>query len=117
MAVSGPEHEADILGSGEGVGNRLEWSSEHESVGTGTQEITASVPNERVETALDFGPMGMATAYFNLKEKGDGTEVTWGLVSNLGNNPIARWMGLMLDSWVGADYEKGLANLAAVAEN
>lgn len=107
LTYSGPE---------EGVGNRLEWSSDHESVGSGTQEITASVPNEHVETALDFGPMGTATAYFNLEEKGDGTEVTWGLVSNLGNNPIARWMGLMLDRWVGADYEKGLANLTAVAE-
>ena len=108
LAYSGPE---------EGVGNRLEWSSDHESVGSGSQEITASIPDKRVETALDFGPMGTANAYFNLEGKGDGTEITWGLVSNLGNNPIARWMGLMLDRWVGADYEKGLANLAAVAEN
>ena len=112
-----PNTKLTYTGPEEGVGNRLEWSSDHESVGSGTQEITASVPNEHVETALDFGPMGTATAYFNLEAKGDGTEVTWGLVSNLGNNPIARWMGLMLDRWVGADYEKGLANLAAVSEN
>ncbi len=112
-----PDTKLTYSGPEEGVGNRLEWSSDHESVGTGSQEITASVPDKRVETALDFGPMGTADAYFNLEEKGDGTEVTWGLVSNLGNNPIARWMGLMLDRWVGADYEKGLANLAAVAED
>ena len=112
-----PDTKLEYSGPGEGVGNRLEWSSDHERVGSGTQEITASIPDKRVETALDFGAMGAATAYFNLEAKGDGTEVTWGLVSNLGINPVARWMGLMLDNWIGADYEKGLANLAAVAES
>ena len=105
LSYSGPE---------EGVGNRLEWSSENESVGQGTQEITLSVPHERVETALDFGSMGTAKAYFDLAADGAETRVTWGLVSDLGHNPVARWMGLMLDSWVGADYERGLGNLKAV---
>ncbi|MDE2914258.1 MAG: SRPBCC family protein [Paracoccaceae bacterium] len=105
LVYSGPE---------QGVGNRLEWTSDHESVGSGSQEITLSVENERVETALDFGSMGTAEAYFDLSETDGRTEVTWGLVSHLGYNPIARYMGLMLDSWVGADYERGLANLNSV---
>ncbi len=107
LTYSGPET---------GVGNRMEWESDHERVGSGSQEITASIPDERVETALDFGSMGVARAYFDLRSTDSGTEVTWGLISDLGYNPMARWMGFMLDRWVGADYEKGLANLAAVVE-
>ena len=33
-----------------------------------------------------------------------------------GNNPMMRWMGLMFDKWVGADYETGLASLKELAE-
>ena len=46
----------------------------------------------------------------------EGTKITWGFDSDLGMNPIARWMGLMFDSWIGADYETGLANLKNLVE-
>ena len=35
---------------------------------------------------------------------------------DLGNNPIARYVGLMFDKWIGGDYEKGLARLKQVME-
>ncbi len=108
LAYSGPES---------GVGNRLAWESDHPQVGSGTQEITASMENSRVETALDFGPMGIANAWFNLAPEGTATEITWGFVTDTGMNPITRWMGLMMDRWVGADYEAGLAKLKALAED
>jgi effector-binding domain-containing protein len=31
-------------------------------------------------------------------------------------NPIARYMGLMFDSWIGKDYDAGIANLKRVVE-
>jgi hypothetical protein len=34
----------------------------------------------------------------------------------MGNNPIGRWMGLMLDGLVGADYERGLEQLRQTVE-
>lgn len=111
-----PEVSLTYSGPEAGVGNTLEWVSEHPQVGTGRQEITLSKPNERVETALDFGPMGTATAYFALLGEGGATDVTWGFSTDLGNNPVSRWMGLMMDDWVGGDYEKGLANLKALVE-
>ena len=107
VTYSGPET---------GVGNKMEWTSDNPNVGNGTQEITAAVENERVETALDFGGMGTAIAAFDLVKSGDATEITWGFKGDMGNNPIGRWMGLMMDSWVGADYEKGLAALKAKVE-
>ena len=44
-----------------------------------------------------------------------GTKATWRFTANLDGIP-AKWFGLMSDRWIGADYEKGLAKLKAVAE-
>ena len=108
LTYSGPEA---------GVGNRMAWASENPQVGTGTQEVIASTPDSHVATALDFGPMGTATASFDLVEVADTTTVTWGFSSDNGMNPMLRWMGLMMDDLVGADYEAGLANLKALVES
>ena len=107
MTFSGPD---------EGVGAGMAWNSENPQVGTGSQEIVVSVPDERVETALDFGPMGTAKAAFLLEAAGGATRVTWDLEADMGNDPMGRWMGLMMDRWVGADYEQGLTNLKTLVE-
>lgn len=111
-----PDNKLTYSGPASGVGNKLAWASDHPQVGNGTQEIIASEPDRRVETALDFGDMGTATAEFLLVEAGGNTTVTWGLTADMGAGPVGRWMGLMMDSWVGPDYEKGLENLKAVVE-
>ncbi len=111
-----PEVQLTYSGPEEGVGNKLVWASEHPQVGNGSQEIIASEPDKMVQTALDFGPMGSAVAQFDLVEAGGKTTVTWGFETDLGNNPMARWMGTQMDKWVGGDYETGLANLKALVE-
>ena len=111
-----PETKLSYSGPDAGVGNTLNWSSDNPQVGTGSQEIIESTPDQSVRTALDFGPMGTATATFALQSEGAGTQVTWGFVSELGMNPMSRWMGLMMDDWVGGDYERGLENLKALVE-
>jgi len=112
-----PETKLSYSGPESGVGNTLNWSSEHRQVGSGSQEIIESVENQRVRTALDFGSMGTANASFTLQPEGDATSVTWGFESDLGLNPISRWMGLMMDKWVGGDYERGLSNLKTLVES
>jgi hypothetical protein len=111
-----PETQIVFDGPDAGVGASMEWTSDHPEVGSGRQEITSSTPDQRVETALDFGGQGTATAWFDLVPEGSGTALTWGLDADMGNNPIGRWMGLMMDGWVGTDYEAGLANIKALAE-
>lgn len=111
-----PDIQVTFEGPESGVGNVMAWVSAKPEVGSGRQEITVSTPETRVESALDFGDMGTAKASFDLVPEGTGTRVTWGLVSDMGNNPVGRYMGLMLDRWVGADYEKGLASLKAKVE-
>lgn len=111
-----PETKLTYDGPVTGVGNRMTWTSDHPQVGNGMQEITLSVENAQVDTAIDFGPMGTAMASITLASEGAGTKATWGFATDLGMNPLARWMGLMMDRWVGADYERGLDRLKALAE-
>ena len=99
-----------------GVGQTMHWSSEHPNVGSGTQEVVSIDPGRSIETRLDFGEMGRAEAALTVITNGKGSEVVWGFTTDLGMNPIARWFGLMFDTWVGNDYEKGLENLKALAE-
>ena len=42
--------------------------------------------------------------------------MTWGLEADMGNAPVGRYMGLMMDRWVGGDFEAGLARLKALVE-
>jgi hypothetical protein len=35
----------------------------------------------------------------------------------MGGNPVNRYFGVMMDRLVGPDFEAGLANLKALAEN
>jgi uncharacterized protein YndB with AHSA1/START domain len=103
-------------GPAEGVGNRMQWSSADPSVGSGTQRIIASVPDRRVESALDLEFLGSVTEWQDLTPEGDGTRVTWGLRTDLGNSPIGRYRGLMLRRSTSADFDRGLARLKAVVE-
>ncbi len=113
-----PEAKLVYSGPDSGIGNTLEWSSDHPNVGNGKQVITASEAPKRVETDLDFGEeMGTAKAAFVLEPAGSGTLITWSLDTDMGMSPMGRWLGLMMDGWIGADYEKGLANLKSLAES
>ncbi len=111
-----PDVALTYTGPDEGPGAKLTWASENPQVGNGNQEIVASELGKSVTTALDFGDMGLATARFDLAETAGTTTVTWSLDTDMGMNPMGRWMGLMMDTWVGADYEAGLANLKALVE-
>lgn len=96
-------------------GQKMSWVSSNPNVGTGSQETVELVPNEKVVTALDFGDMGKAKATMALGADNGGTLVTWGFDAPLAST-AERWFGLMFDRFIGPDYEKGLANLKALAE-
>lgn len=103
-------------GPQDGVGQRLVWSSAHPDVGSGSQEIIEIDPGRSVTAQLRFGELGEAEASIILTPAGRGTEVTWDFDTDLGMNPVRRWLGLFIDGWVGKDYEAGLARLKQLAE-
>lgn len=108
-----PKSKIAFAGPESGAGQKMSWDSE--KLGTGSMTITEAVQDRRVASELDFGSMGKATASFELAPADGGTAVTWGFRQVL-TNPLQRWFGLMIDDWVGADYENGLANLKALVE-
>ena len=65
--------------------------------------------------ALDFDG-SQAQATYRLVPEAGGTRVTWAFDSAHGLNPFRRWLGLLFDRMIGADYEKGLARLKALME-
>lgn len=116
-AKQDPDARYTFDGEEPGVGQRMSWSSDNPNVGSGSQEITASTPNRSLEVALDFGDMGQAKASYLLEAKADQTEIVWRFSSDNGANPIKRYLGLMMDTWLGPVYEEGLASLKQLVED
>jgi hypothetical protein len=109
-----PETRYSYTGPEQGLGQQMSWESAR--LGKGSMAIAESVENRRVATVLDLGGAGAARASFDLAPLGGGTAVTWGFKTDLGKNPVKRWMGLMFARWIGADYEQGLKNLKETVE-
>ena len=120
-----PNAHYTITGPVAGVGAKESWVGDPKTVGSGSQEIIESKPNESVTMALDFGDMGKAKARFLLSPDAKGTRVTWtldtqaplALDGQLLFNVIGRYMGLFMDKMVGPDYETGLAKLKTLIES
>lgn len=111
-----PETNYAFSGPDFGVGAKSKWTSEHSQVGNGSQEIVEAVPNELVRTHLDFEREGVAEGFYRLSRVDNGTHVVWGFETDMGNNPVARYVGLMMDKLVGDDFAKGLDRLKSLVE-
>lgn len=116
-----PNIQDNYTGPESGVGNTNTWKSDHKEVGSGSQTITESVPNENIKSKMLFGDAGEeygeGTGFFNFTAEGENTNVTWGMDMDLGMNPMARYFGLMMDGTIGKDFEQGLGNLKAYVES
>lgn len=102
LRYSGPE---------KGVGASFNWNSKNNNIGKGSVSIISSSPCDSLMVILDFGESGKTSGTFHFDESDNGTTVTWRLDSDMGMNPVSRWMGLFIDRMVGPDLELGLMNL------
>ncbi|NIG54019.1 SRPBCC family protein [Chitinophaga sp. Cy-1792] len=98
-----------------GAGAGYTWDSKDRKIGRGSVVITASKENQSISTETDFMNMGVAKGYFRFEPAPGGTLVTWGSVTDMGQHPVRKLVGLMLDKWIGKDFEKGLSNLSRLA--
>jgi len=103
-------------GPGAGVGAKIAWVGDPNTVGTGSQEIVESRPHTLVRNRLEFTGEGPSDATMTLQAEGTSTKATWALDTDLGWNPVSRYFGLFFDRMIGPDFEKGLVNLKALAE-
>ncbi len=111
-----PQTEYRFEGPEQGVGSRMVWQSGDQQVGRGSQEITASVSNQRVDMELEFGDKGDGRATFLLEPDGASTRLRWQFDTDFGWDVFGRYVGLMLDSMIGTAYDKGLKTLKTQVE-
>lgn len=106
LHYSGPE---------KGAGAFINWHSKKNSIVKGNALIISSTPSDSLLVILDFGESGKTSCTFHFDESDNGTKVKWRLYSDVGMNPVSRWMGLFINSMVGPDLESGLMNLEKLA--
>ncbi|HEY2678754.1 MAG TPA: SRPBCC family protein [Steroidobacteraceae bacterium] len=111
-----PTMHQNAEGPRDGVGAKLVWSG-NDKVGSGTQVITASKPDQSVASDLDFGGMGTAKSTVTLTPEGSGTRATWDVDMDMGANPIGHYIGLTMDNMLGKDFAGGLAKLKTLVES
>ncbi|MGH7336656.1 MAG: SRPBCC family protein, partial [Myxococcota bacterium] len=111
-----PEQKITHEGPESGVGAIETW--EGPQVGAGRLTITGVEPNEEVEMRLEFTRPMQATnrALYTLAMVGDATRVTWRMEGT--NHFIGKAASLVMnmDEMVGGTFERGLADLKALAE-
>ncbi len=114
-----PTAKVTFEGPTSGPGAIMRWAG-NEKVGRGAMAIIEAKPAEAIKIRLDFvEPMeGTSTVGFQFLPKGQGTEVTWSMNGDQGfvERLICTIMGVDAEAMIGADYERGLTNLKAVAE-
>lgn len=100
-----------------GAGATYDWQG-NDDVGEGRMTIEKSAPPSTVGVKLEFIKPFAATntTTFTFAEQGPGTKVTWAMEGT--NGFFAKAFGLFMDmdKLVGADFERGLASMKAVAE-
>jgi hypothetical protein len=111
-----PNAKSTFEGPTSGEGARFAWDG-NKDVGAGNMTITESSPNDHIRIRLEFvRPFaGVNDTLFTFKPAGDKTNVTWTMSGR--NNFITKAIGLVMncDKMIGDQFEKGLANMEAVA--
>ena len=104
-------------GPATGVGARYRWNG-NAQVGSGSQEILESTPYRQIRIKLVFGEFpGDFIAVYTMEAEGENTKLTWAFDADYGNSVMGRYFGLLSDSMLGPDYEKGLSKLKSFAES
>jgi hypothetical protein len=112
-----PNVQNTYSGAESGPGASFAWAG-NEDVGKGRMTIVDSRPGELVRIRLEFLEPYAATntAEFTFEPQGDRTLVTWAMSGE--NSFLGKAIGLVMDMdrMIGDQFEKGLADLKAIAE-
>lgn len=113
-----PAMKTTFSGAASGVGSMYSWIG-NSDVGEGKMTIIQSHPNEHIALDLEFIKPFAAknVTEFIFNPEGDKTGVTWTMTGQ--KNFVMKAFGMVvdMDKMVGADFEKGLAQMKAVVES
>jgi uncharacterized protein YndB with AHSA1/START domain len=99
-----------------GTGANYSWVGDKS--GDGRQFILESVPNQKIETKIQFADGGNeSTGYghWTFKEEPEGVEVTWAFSASA-NSYMEKYFGALIDPFLGGTFEDGLNRLKKVSE-
>lgn len=115
-----PASKVTFEGPSAGSGAIFKWNGNDE-VGEGIMTLTESHPHDLIKIRLEFVRPFPGTSYVEFTFKPEGphgeqTLITWSMAGH--NNFLSKMfcMIMNMDKMVGADFEKGLAQMKAVAE-
>jgi Polyketide cyclase / dehydrase and lipid transport len=112
-----PAMKQSYEGAPAGVGAVYTWAG-NSQVGEGRMTLTESRPSDLIRIKMEFlKPFAStSTAEFTFRPEGDHTVVTWSMEGR--NNFMAKAIHLVMnmDKMIGGQFEKGLAQMKAVAE-
>lgn len=111
-----PTMKRTFSGEAKGKGAVYAWEG-NDKVGSGRMEIMNVSPS-KITIRLDFLKPFEAhnMAEYTLETKGDSTNVTWAMAGPSPYMVKVMHVFMSMDSMVGKDFEKGLANMKAAAE-
>ena len=112
-----PASRSTFEGPSAGKGAIFRWAG-NAQVGEGSMTITESRPSDLIRIKIDFLKPFQATntAEFTFQPDGDQTVVTWSMSGSNGFVAKAFCMFMNMDKMLGGEFEKGLAQMKAVAE-
>ena len=112
-----PNARVTFSGPAAGQGASFHWDG-NDKVGAGTMMITESKPDTRVTTRTDFVRPFIGTSHsdFVLSQMGDQTNVIWTMSGTHSFISKAICLVMSMETMLGADFERGLAQLKQVAE-
>ncbi|WP_416308019.1 SRPBCC family protein [Neptunicella sp. SCSIO 80796] len=103
-------------GAESGPGMKALWQSKQE--GNGEMTVIAADQNKRLVYTLYFADFDMgSTGEMKLIENDGKTTVLWQDYGDVGNNPLNHYFVLMMDDFVGPDFETSLLNLKTLVES
>lgn len=117
-----PWHKMDknmkFLYSGPASGEKAKysWDSQNKQLGKGYLEIKECAINQYIIMDMSFTENGTATGKFLFTPDTTGVTVVWSMESDLKNNPVSKYFGLLMDKMVGSDFIKGLNEIKRITE-
>ena len=98
-----------------GVGAISKWTDPDN--GNGQMEITESDVASGIRYTLQFEGFPTAYGQISFSDAGENqTEVSLRMTGNMGNDPISRYFGLLMDDMMGQDFEGCLAGMKKLVE-
>ena len=104
-----PNHSYLVSGDSGQVGQEYSW--EGEIIGSGRMVFT-DFASGHIKSDIEFlhPQQGIALVEWEFEETVNGTKITWSLTGD-SDYPIGRYFGLIMDRFLGPDFEKGIEML------